>query len=29
VLIGRHAEFIRKAIMLRQTAGIRVSDYRK
>ena len=29
VRIGRHAEFIRKAIMLRETAGIRISDYRK
>ena len=27
VFIGRHEEFIRKAIMLRQTAGIKVSDY--
>lgn len=29
VLIGRHADFIRKAIMLRETAGIRISDYKK
>ena len=27
VLIGRHEEFIRKAVMLRQTAGIKVSDF--
>ena len=26
VLIARHAEFIRKAIMLRETAGMRSSD---
>jgi len=29
VLIGRHADFIRKAIMLRETAGIRISNNRK
>jgi len=27
VRIGRHEEFIRKAVMLRQTAGIRVRDH--
>jgi len=29
VRVGRHADFIRKAIMLRQTAGIRIRDYTK
>lgn len=29
VLIGRHEEFIRKAIMLRETAGKRISDDKK
>jgi len=29
VLIGRHAEFIRKAIVLRETAGMRAGDDRQ